>query len=252
MKEYRLNKIVKLIREKGYISVPEIAKELGISEITVRRDLRFLEGQGLIKRVRGGATLTGITSENSFFVKLEENKEAKKEIGRKALSLLKDGAIIALSGGTTIYYMVQALDESPITNLTVLTNSITSAWAVINLRKSFKLIHSGGTTKEKSFECIGGHVIKFFQEIGKIDFYFLGANGVDMRSGVTFFDLEEAEVAKTIISKADKVVLLVDSSKFATSAPFRVCTLEEVDYIVTDVIPDEFKNIPDWHLKFIV
>ena len=252
MKEYRFNKIVKLIRERGYITVPEIAKELGISEITVRRDLRFLEGQGLIKRVRGGATLTGITSENSFFVKLEENKEAKKEIGKKALSLLKDGSIIALSGGTTIYYMVQALDESPITDLTILTNSITSAWAVINLRKSFKLIHSGGTTKEKSFECIGGYVIKFFQEIGKIDFYFLGANGVDLKSGITFFDMEEAEVAKTIILKADKVVLLADSSKFGTSAPFRVCTLEKVDYIVTDIIPDEFKNIPDWHLKFIV
>ena len=58
MKEYRFNKIIKLIRERGYITVPEIAKELGISEITVRRDLRFLEGQGLIKRVRGGATLT--------------------------------------------------------------------------------------------------------------------------------------------------------------------------------------------------
>lgn len=252
MKEYRFNRILQLVREKGYLTVQEIAKELSISEITVRRDLNFLEKQGLIKRVRGGATSTSIISENSFFLKLEENKEIKKEIGKKALTLLKDGAIVAMSGGTTIYYMVQALDESPLTNITILTNSITTAWAVINLRKSFKLIHSGGTAKEKSFECIGGHVIKFFQDIGKIDYYFLGANGVDLKNGVTFFDLEEAEVAKVIISKAEKVILLVDSSKFKNSAPFKVCELEEVDFIVSDFISDEFKNIPDWNIKFIV
>lgn len=252
MKEYRFNRILQLIRERGYLTVKEIAKELSISEITVRRDLDFLEKQGLIKRVRGGATTTNITSENSFFLKLEENKEIKKEIGKKALSLLKDGDVIAMSGGTTIYYMVQSLDESPLTNITILTNSITTAWAVINLRKSFKLIHSGGTAKEKSFECIGGHVIKFFRDIGKIDYYFLGANGVDLKNGVTFLDLEEAEVAKAIISKAEKVVLLVDSSKFKSSAPFKVCDLEEITYIVTNSIPEEFKNIPDWDKKFIV
>lgn len=252
MKEYRFNKILQLIREKGYLTVQEIAKELSISEITVRRDLNFLEQQGLIKRVRGGATTTSISSENSFFLKLEENKEIKKEIGKKAITLLKDGDIIAMSGGTTIYYMVQALDESPITNLTILTNSITTAWAVINLRKSFKLIHSGGTTKEKSFECIGGHVIKFFQDMGKIDYYFLGANGVDLKNGVTFFDIEEAEVAKTILSKAEKVVLLVDNSKFNNSAPFKVCGLEDIDFIVSDSIPEEFKNITGWSEKFII
>lgn len=252
MKEYRFNKILQLIREKGYLTVQEIAKELSISEITVRRDLNFLEQQGLIKRVRGGATTTSISSENSFFLKLEENKEIKKEIGKKAITLLKDGDIIAMSGGTTIYYMVQALDESPITNLTILTNSITTAWAVINLRKSFKLIHSGGTTKEKSFECIGGHVIKFFQDMGKIDYYFLGANGVDLKNGVTFFDIEEAEVAKTILSKAEKAVLLVDNSKFNNSAPFKVCGLEEIDFIVSDSIPEEFKNITGWNEKFII
>ncbi len=252
MKEYRFNKILQIIRERGYLTVKEIAQELSISEITVRRDLNFLEKQGLIKRVRGGATAVNITSENSFFLKLEENKEIKKKIGKKALSLLKDGKVIATSGGTTIYYMIQNLDESPLTDITILTNSITTAWAVINLRKTFKLIHSGGTAKEKSFECIGGHVIKFFQEIGKIDYYFLGANGVDLKNGVTFLDLEEAEVAKTIISKAEKIVLLVDSSKFKSSAPFKVCSLEEVNFIVTDSIPEEFKNIPDWDKKFIV
>ncbi|MGC8931062.1 MAG: DeoR/GlpR family DNA-binding transcription regulator [Dictyoglomus sp.] len=252
MKEYRFERILKLIREKGYLTVQEIAKELSISEITVRRDLNFLEKQGLIKRVRGGATATSISSENSFFLKLEENKEIKKEIAKKALSLLKDGSIIAMSGGSTIYYMVQALDQSPITNLTILTNSITTAWAVINLRKNFRLIHSGGTTKEKSFECIGGHVIKFFQEIGKIDYYFFGANGVDIKNGITFFDMEEAEVAKTIISKAEKKVLVADSSKFNLSVPFKVCNFDDLDYIVSDSIPEEFKKIPEWSQKFVV
>lgn len=251
MKEYRFEKILKLIRERGFVTVQEIAKELSISEITARRYIKYLEKQGLIKRIRGGATTT-ISSENSFFLRLEENKEAKKEIGKKAIQILKDSSVIAMSGGTTIYYMVQALDQSPITDLTILTNSITTAWAVINLRKNFRLIHSGGTAKEKSFECVGGHVIKFFQEIGKIDYYFFGANGVDIKNGITFFDMEEAEVAKTIISKAAKKVLIVDSSKFNNSVPFKVCDLDNLDYIVSDYIPEEFKKIPEWSQKFIL
>jgi len=89
MKEYRFEKILKLIRERGFLTIQEIAKELSISEITVRRDLKFLEKQGLIKRVRGGATATSISSENSFFLRLEENKEIQKRNRQKGHISLK-------------------------------------------------------------------------------------------------------------------------------------------------------------------
>lgn len=75
---------------------------------------------------------------------------------------------------------------------------------------------------------------------------------MDIKNGITFFDMEEAEVAKTIISKAEKKVLIVDSSKFNNSVPFKVCDLDDLDYIVSDSIPEEFKKIPEWNQKFIL
>lgn len=241
VREKRLNEIMKLLKKKGYISIKTICNELGVSEITARRDLRFLESQGLIERKRGGATLRNFSIDIPFFFKLENMKEEKKEIAKKAVSLLDNGQVVAMSGGTTIFYTVQELDKSPIYELTIITNSITTAWAMINIGKSFKLIHSGGVVRENSFECAGGYTVNFFQNL-RSDIFLLGVNGIDLENGITFYNFEEAVIAKKILENSSKLVVLADKSKIGLSFPFKVCDLKEIDVLVTGELPDEQKE----------
>jgi len=237
MREKRLNEIMKILKEKGYLSIKDIQGMFGVSEITARRDLAFLESQGLIERKRGGAFLKSFKIEMPFFFKLNENKEKKLRVARKAVELLENGQVVAVSGGTTTYYTIQALDESPIHDLTIVTHSITTAWAVINLRKHFNLINSGGSTRENSFECIGSYTLKFFQGMN-FDVFLMGVDGIDVRKGVMFSSFEEAMVARTIVENSSKVIVVADDSKIGLKTPYVVCEASKVDYLVTTPHPD--------------
>ncbi len=241
LREERLRRIMDYLKEKGFAKISEISKFLGVSEITVRRDLKFLESQGLVKRSRGGALLKNFQVEYPFFFRLEEATEEKKRIGKKAVELLENGQIVAMSGGSTVFYAAKALDYSPIHDLTILTNSITTAWAIINLKKHFKLIHSGGTVRENSFECVGGSTLNFYREVN-VDVFLLGVDGIDPEWGVTFYDYEEAIIAKEIVKNSEKVMVLADKRKIGRKAPFKVCEIEEVDFLVTDWLSDEARK----------
>jgi len=246
MKDKRLLDIMEILKERGFVTVSELAKELNVSEITIRRYLTLLESQGLLERRRGGAVPKNFRIDLPFFFKLEEKKEEKQKIAKKALDYLSDGITVAMSGGTTIFYLTQILDESNIKDLTIVTNSITTAWGVINQKKRFKLIHSGGIVREGSFECIGSHALSLFENI-IVDVYFMGVNGIDLNKGITNYDAEERDVAITILKNAKKVIVLADSSKFGVIMPYKICDLGDVDIIITDRLQDDkkdwFKNI---------
>ena len=229
------------LKEKGFMTVNEISEVLGISKVTVRRDLKLLESQGLIERKRGGAFLKNFQLDYPFFFKLEEKKEAKKLIAKEAVKLLKNGQVVAMSGGSTVFYAARALDSSPVSDLTIITNSITTAWAIINLRKHFKLIHSGGTVRENSFECVGGQTHKFFENIS-VDVFLMGVDGVDIESGITFYDFEEATVAREISSRAKKAIVLADSSKIDSVASFKVMDVAEISVLVVEKIDNDRKK----------
>ncbi len=229
------------LKEKGFMTVNEISEVLGISKVTVRRDLKLLESQGLIERKRGGAFLKNFQLDYPFFFKLEEAKEAKKQIAKEAVKLLKNGQVVAMSGGSTVFYAARALDSSPVNDLTIITNSITTAWAIINLRKHFKLIHSGGTVRENSFECVGGQTHKFFENIS-VDVFLMGVDGVNIESGITFYDFEEATVAREISSRAKRVIVLADRSKIGSTAPFKVMDVAEISALVVEKIDNDRKK----------
>lgn len=250
MREARLQKIMAVLKQQGYAKVEELAKQLGISEVTVRRDLALLESQGFVERKRGGAFLKNLRRDIPFFVKLEERKAEKIAIAKKAVSLLKNGQVIFASGGTTVYYTIQAIDESDLYDLTIITNSITTAWATINLRKNITLVHTGGTVRENSFECIGGHTLGVAESI-KADVYLLGVDGIDPVSGAFFSNFEEVVIARNVIKNSSTLVVVADSSKIGVTSPFKVCEVEEVDYLVTNPHP-KLKELEKYGVKIIV
>ena len=236
MREKRLEKILNLLKEKGFVTVKELKESLEVSEATIRRDLNILKQHGLIEKYRGGASLRGYPKELSFFARLDELKNEKRRIARKTVQLLESHQVIALGGGGTIYYMVLAFDDSSIQDLTIITNSITTAWAVIQLKKNFKLIHTGGTVRENSFECIGGHVLSFLERIN-FDMFITGADGIHPVMGITFTDIEEALVARKMLEQSKKIIVVADHRKIGKIAPIKMCDTKEIDYLITDDIP---------------
>ncbi len=238
-----------LLKQKGYARIEELAEYIGVSEVTVRRDLAFLETQGLVERKRGGAFLRSLQRDIPFFARLEEKKAEKMAIARKAVTLLKNGQVIFASGGTTVYYTIQAIDESELYDLTIVTNSITTAWATINLRKNLTLVHTGGSVRENSFECIGGHTLEVAERI-RADVYLLGVDGIDL-SGVYFSNFEELVIAKNVVENSSTLVVVADSSKIGVTSPFKVCEVEEVDYLVTNPHP-KLKELEKYGVKIIV
>ncbi len=233
MKTLRLEKIMGIIRRKGYATIEELAEELGVSKITVRRDLSFLESQGLVERKRGGAVLKSFKHEIPFFLKLEKKKDEKMRIGKRTVRLFDDGQTVFATGGTTVYYTVQALEESNVRDLTIITNSITTAWAVINLNKPVDLIHTGGSVRSGSFECIGAQVMKFVEDLN-VDVFVMGIDGIDLESGVTFSNYEESMIAKRVLENSRIKIVVADDSKFGEVYPYKVADLKDLDYIVTN------------------
>lgn len=233
MRSIRLEGILSILKKKGFASVEELAEALKVSPVTVRRDLSVLEKQGAVVRIRGGASLKEFHREIPFFKKLDQNKEKKMAIAREVTRYLREGQVVFASGGTTVYYVVQALDESDLTDLTIVTNSITTAWAVVNLKKRFRLIHTGGVVRENSFECVGAHTLRVVEDL-RVDVLLLGADGVDLEAGITLNNYEECLLAKKLIENSKKTIIVVDSSKFGEVAPYRVCPVEAVSKIVTD------------------
>lgn len=232
MKALRLEKIMSVLKSRGYATVEELARELGVSEVTIRRDLDELRRQGLIERKRGGAILKSIHYEMPFFLKLEKNKEEKLRIAKKAVELIESGWTIFAMGGTTVYYAVQELNNSPVQELTITTNSITTAWAVINLKKEYDLVHTGGTVRRGSFECIGEQVVDVLDHI-KFDAVLMGADGIDPIEGVTVSNYSESLIARKTARRSNLVILLADHEKLGVVKSYKALDVSDVDILVT-------------------
>ena len=233
MKEIRIEKIMNILKQKGFASVDELSRAIGVSKITVRRYLSFLENYGLIERKRGGAILKNLRYDVPFFLKLEDHKNEKIKIARAVARMIEDGSVIFATGGTTVYYAIQALEDSNVNDLTIVTNSITTAWAVINLSKPFKLLHTGGWVRQGSFECIGGHVVDFIVKMN-IDLFIIGVDGVDIDSGITFANFEESVVARKVMTVSKKKIVIADDSKIGKVAPYRIAAFDEIDVLITN------------------
>ncbi len=233
MKEIRLEKIMEILRRRGYATVDEMAEELGVSKITVRRDLNFLESQGLVDRRRGGAVLKNFHRGLPFFMKLDRRKSQKMRIAEAAVKVLNSGDVIFASGGTTVYYTVQEISKSNVSDITIITNSITTAWAVINSQKPISLVHTGGSVREGSFECIGAQVMSFVERTNA-DVFLMGVDGIDLERGISFDSYEESLIAQKMMENSSKVVVVSDSSKLGKLSPYKVSDVDEIDLLVMD------------------
>lgn len=210
----------------------DLSVQLNVSEDTVRRDLNELSEEGKLLKVHGGALSTGFhfTLQNHNVYSVKE----KQIIARKAISLIKDGMVILLSGGTTIRELVNNLPAE--LNATFITVSLPIALELLNHPNS-EVIFLGNKLSKSAQISVGAEVIKKLAHI-KADICFLGTNSIDT-DGVSDMEWEVIEVKKAMLESADITVSLAISEKLNTSQRFRVCNLEDLEYLITELEPSD-------------
>lgn len=223
------------IKNNGTVLVNELAAELTVSEMTIRRDLSELENEGFLKRTHGGAIREASRSyEPPFTVRKEINLEAKVKIAIKAADYVEDGDTIAVDSGTTALEFAKQLQMFK--NLTIVTPSLHIA-AMFLSNPRVETILAGGLVRKTEGSLVGEITRRTFENL-YFDKFFMSTAGLSADAGFTEYILEDAEIKKIIISHSKKTVALMDTTKLGRTAFSQVCRLEEIDFLITDKEPN--------------
>jgi DeoR family ulaG and ulaABCDEF operon transcriptional repressor len=231
--------ILNLLEEQRFVSFRELSRRLSASAATLRRDLERLQEAGKLKRVRGGAQLganeiTGFHLQGvPFHENVNRNRTAKEAIGRAAAELCRAGEAVIIDGGSTTLQMCPHLEPL---RLQVLTNSLHIVGALLQQPNTGVSIPGGVVFREQNI------VLDPFVEAGTRTFHasrmFVGAAAVS-RYGLMQSDIILVQAERKLLSLADQLIALVDSSKFAASAGHLLCELSRVHTLITDKGIDE-------------
>ena len=231
----RRKQVLKRVREARYCNFAELSRELGVSEMTVRRDIDRLAEQGLVRAVRGGVSVVaheaspGLQPGTDFGIRAGKNPGAKRAIARRAVKMVEAASIVAVDAGTTTLEVVRFMP--PNLKISMVTHSL-PAMALPGPDSGIEVIGLGGVLHPETQAFADPTTIANLEEL-RVHTLFLGASAVrdgNMYCGNHF----DAMTKRALIKISDKVVLVVDASKFRTTAMVQVASLDEVDAIVVD------------------
>lgn len=228
----RKDRILSDILEKKHVSVRNLATNLGVSEATVRRDLKQLADQREVTLVHGGATLAR-SSDFSFHAKSHRNPAAKRIIGDLAANLVRDDEQIFLDSGTTCLQMATGLRRRH--DLSVLATSVRLARELDS--PTVNTILLGGQFRPQREDTVGP-IALYVLENFRGYMAFIGADGVSQEFGLSASDIDSAHLYQMVVRHARETVLLVDSTKFAAPSLYRIAAWDQIDKVVTDRAPD--------------
>jgi len=225
--------ILERVREQGGVRVTDLVRELGVSDMTVRRDLELLDERGLIEKVHGGAAAIDGSAlfEPGFTVKSGLMEAEKGLIAASAASLVAPGTAIAVSAGTTTYALAKRLTDIP--GLTVLTNSVPVADVLYRDGRSDQTVILSGGVRTPSDALVGPFAVEVIRSL-HVDSVFMGTHGMDPRSGLTTPNILEAETNRALIEAGRRLIVLADHTKWGTIGISSVARLEDADTIVSD------------------
>lgn len=229
--EERKKEIIKLLKEKEKVIVPDLCAYFNVSPATIRNDLRELEQSGLLKRTHGGAIdISKVGYELNAKERQVKNLSQKKAIARKALEYIEDGDIIILDTGTTTLELAKLLHGFK--ELTIVVNDLEIARYLEEI-DGVNIILIGGTVR-KNFHCtVGPFASKILAELS-VDKVFLATNGFTLEKGCTTPDINQAEIKEIMVNIASQVILLCDSSKIGQSTFTQFASPTEIDMLISD------------------
>lgn len=236
LKAERQQVIVNEVRIHNRVLYTDIAELLNVSVDTIRRDIKELSIAKKLKKVHGGAISLGF---NNYQVENQEiyALENKTRIARKAITLLKSGQVILLSGGTTNMEIARMIPPS--LKITCFTPSLPVAVQLMS-KSDVEVILIGGKLSKDSQIAIGGCAINMLNDI-KVDLCFLGINSIDANNGVTDFDWDIVQIKKAMINASKKIVAPSIYEKLHSTQRFKICDLDTIDVLITELEPDDNK-----------
>ncbi|MER8039579.1 DeoR/GlpR family DNA-binding transcription regulator [Streptomyces hydrogenans] len=225
--------LLDLLARQGKIVAKDVAADLGISEDSVRRDLRDLASEGLCQRVYGGA-LPVSPAVADYAARQSVTPEGKRRIAVAAAALVRPGSTLILDGGTTALAVARAL--APELDCTVITHSPTVATALLDRPKAEVFLLGGRLFKHSAVTC-GAAAVEAAQNVSA-DLFLLGVTGVHPDAGLTTGDAEEAAMKRALAARAADTYVLASSEKIGAASRFRVLPWEGVTGLLTDADPD--------------
>jgi DeoR family glycerol-3-phosphate regulon repressor len=228
----RQPEILKALEEEGTITIAALARRLGVSLETVRRDIRPLAETGAISRVHGAVGLAHQLGEAPFERRMRQNADAKRRIARAAARTIRNGESVMLDTGTTTSFLARELLGHR--DLTIVTNSsdIARTLATVNGNKVYM---AGGELRSDSGAAFGATAIGFIRQF-RVVHAVISAGAADA-DGIMDFELEEAELARAMLECASHCMAVTDQSKFGRTGLVRVCGWEEIGELVSDGEP---------------
>ncbi|MET0135367.1 MAG: DeoR/GlpR family DNA-binding transcription regulator [Kibdelosporangium sp.] len=227
----RLDLTLRLVRETERISLNELAERLGVSLMTVRRDLDELQAQGLVQRVRGGAVSLAAPAEEAGFAARQQWQSATKQrIGAGAAELVQPGQTVLLDAGTTTAALAGSLiARAP---LTVAVLSLQAAERLAD-KPGIRLLILGGESRPGERSLVGHLTLRMLEELW-FDCFLMSIGAIHRELGWSEFSLEDATVKQHARCRADKTIVAADSTKLGVRAFAQVADLADVDTFVTD------------------
>jgi DeoR/GlpR family transcriptional regulator of sugar metabolism len=227
--EERRNRVLELVRLRGFASLPDLAGELKVSESTVRRDLDFLEETGVARRTHGGVFYTGPSPKLPHFdLRQSVQWDKKRQIAAAASRLIEPGDTVLLDGGSTTYELARALVGKP---LQVVTNSLPVAM-LFSASDTVDLVLIGGYVHGRTGVSLGPYANEMLAELN-VQRAVLSVAGISQR-GYYNSHLLLVETERAMMRAADQVIVVADSTKFGRTSIASLCELGEVDVLVTD------------------
>jgi DeoR/GlpR family transcriptional regulator of sugar metabolism len=225
--------ILREVRRARATRVTELASLLGVSDMTVRRDLEALDEAGLLHKVHGGATVPGIQNafEPGFAAKSLRNTREKDAIARAAAPLVLPGSAIGITAGTTTFHFAAELDDLP--DLTIVTNSMSVAELLTRSGRDDRTVILTGGERTPSDALVGPVASGALRSL-HLDVVFMGVHGMGMRSGFTTPNLLESETNRAFIEAAGELVVLADHTKWEVSGLSEIIGIGGADVLISD------------------
>lgn len=237
----RLAAILDLLAEQREVSVDELVDRFNASAATTRRDLDSLAEQRLLTRTHGGAVAQSVAYELPIRYKSHQRTEEKERIARAASALVTAGAVVGLSGGTTTTSIAAALAaRADLGEFTVVTNAVNIA-AQLATRPDIKVVVTGGVIHSRSYELVGPFVEQLLAGI-HLDIAFIGVNALSAQDGATTYDERESAVNRLMASRADRAVVVADSSKIGRTTFSRIGGTDLFGTVITDAQAPELAD----------
>lgn len=230
---HREMEIMDELRLLGSCRIQDLARRLDVSEETIRRNIKKLAENGLVRKVHGGVYLQDAVLEATFTQRMNVNTDAKRQVAAHLAQRIDNGASLILDIGSTTAYVAQALRGHH--DLFVVTNSVAVAQTLATRNKN-RVFLAGGELRTHDAGAFGKEAIAYVRQFN-VDYAILSAAAIDATNGFMLHDMQEAEFSREVLSRADQSIVAADASKFGRHAPISVGSPDIIDVLVTDSPP---------------